>query len=323
MTEFSSAGFSGCCGSTDATHVSMERCSAWLTQANSGSKLSMPSRTYNVTVNHRRRIMSSTSGHPARWNDKTLQLFDNFLMDLNQGRILSDNDFVLYEKDSSGEVHFGQYQGAWVIVDNGYIQWPTTIPPYKLHTEYNQVRWSKWLESMRKDVECTFGIMKGRFRILKAGIRVHGVVACDRIWLTCCGLHNLLIDVDGLEEGWYNNNSIHQQSEWLGVLGNHDPESFGLAPDNIRRLFNTEREFTLYDSSGMGARNDMGEEVVTGSAGRPASGKTFDVGDLSIRKVRELDFTFFRERLVEHFDICFQNGWLCWPECNGKRQQRY
>jgi DDE superfamily endonuclease len=55
---------------------------------------------------------------------------------------------------------------------------------------------------MWKDVECTFGIMKGRFRILKTGIRLHRVEATDKIWMTCCALHNYLLDVDGLNEGW-------------------------------------------------------------------------------------------------------------------------
>jgi hypothetical protein len=44
----------------------------------------------------------------------------------------------------------------------------------------DEIRWSKWLESMRKDVECTFGILKGRWRILKSGIRIEGVDAVDK-----------------------------------------------------------------------------------------------------------------------------------------------
>ena len=31
-------------------------------------------------------------------------------------------------------------------------------------------RWTKWTESMRKDVECVFGILKVRWRCLKAGV---------------------------------------------------------------------------------------------------------------------------------------------------------
>ena len=76
MTEFGRAGLHGSVGSTDATHIGMERCFYRLKNHHSGGKLSIPSRTYNLTVNHRRRILSSTRGHPGHWNDKTLVLFD-------------------------------------------------------------------------------------------------------------------------------------------------------------------------------------------------------------------------------------------------------
>jgi Plant transposon protein len=67
------------------------------------------------------------------------------------------------------------------------------------------------LESMRKDVECTFGIRKGRFRILKIGIRLHSIESVDRLWKTCCALHNMLLDDDGLSTNWYT--GTHSQWE--------------------------------------------------------------------------------------------------------------
>lgn len=60
MSEMESTGFHGCVGSTDATHICMERCSYRLANAHRGAKLTLPSRTYNLTVNHRRQILSST-----------------------------------------------------------------------------------------------------------------------------------------------------------------------------------------------------------------------------------------------------------------------
>lgn len=87
--------------------------------------------------------------------------------------------------------------GAHVIVNNGCLDWSVTVPPTKNSSFCAEIRFSQWLESLRKDVECTFGILKGRWRILKTGI------AADNVWLTCCALHsNLLLDVDGLSEGW-------------------------------------------------------------------------------------------------------------------------
>ncbi|KAI2492793.1 Plant transposon protein [Fragilaria crotonensis] len=44
--------------------------------------------------------------------------------------------------------------------------------------------------------------LEGRWRILKSGIRVHNTEVGDNIWLTCCALHNMLLDVDGLSKAW-------------------------------------------------------------------------------------------------------------------------
>jgi hypothetical protein len=71
-SEFIIAGLPGCIGSSDATHVGMLRCQYRLRQHHNSFKLPMPTRTYNITTNHRRRILTSTRGHPGRWNDKTL-----------------------------------------------------------------------------------------------------------------------------------------------------------------------------------------------------------------------------------------------------------
>ena len=64
-----------------------------------------------------------------------------------------------------------------------------------------------------QDVECTFGILKGRWRILKTGIRVHNTEASDNIWLTCCALHNMLLDVDGLSNAWKSGAKPHWELE--------------------------------------------------------------------------------------------------------------
>ena len=58
------------------------------------------------------------------------------------------------------------YRGVWVLTDNGYLPWSVTMPPSKYPTSTKELRWSQWLESMRKDVECFFGILKKRFKIL-------------------------------------------------------------------------------------------------------------------------------------------------------------
>jgi hypothetical protein len=77
------------------------------------------------------------------------------------------------------------------------------VPPIKSTSSQREILFSRWLELMRKDVKCTLGILKGCWRILKTGICVGGVEEnADKIFSSCCALHNWLLDVDGLSTAW-------------------------------------------------------------------------------------------------------------------------
>ena len=117
MKEYQLAGFPGAVGSTDATHIMLEKVQYRFRQAHLGFKMTHTARTYNITVNHRRRILLTTRGHPARWNDKTLALFDDFMQMLHEGRILSDVVFELYAHNAMGDVvkQNTAEHGYWLI----------------------------------------------------------------------------------------------------------------------------------------------------------------------------------------------------------------
>ena len=189
----------GCIGSTDGCHVGMLNCPFQLMQFNMGCKLNMQTRTHNLTCNHRRRILHTTSCHPGRWCDKTLVRFDEFVMNVKHGMILPDHTFTLLSRGEDGSIVKKQFSGVWLMADNGHLGWSVTIPPFTSCKTHAQRRWSKWVESMRKDVECTFGILKGRFWQLKNGTRVRGAKAMDNMWMTCCALHNFFLEEDNLD----------------------------------------------------------------------------------------------------------------------------
>jgi len=168
--EYDAASLAGCIGSMDATHVMCKKVFQCMRNAHIGFKMSQTARTYNLIVNHARRILSTSQGHPGSWNDKTVVLFDNFASRLHDSTILNHFSFSLLEWGVNGTVIDVQYKGAWLIVDNGYLNWLTTVPPIKQTIYKKEIRWSQWVKSVRKDVECTFGILKGCFQILKSGI---------------------------------------------------------------------------------------------------------------------------------------------------------
>ena len=68
--------------------------------------------------------------------------------------------FELLDKKSSSGIK--GFNGAYVIIDNGYLDWSTTVPPIKHSCIWDEINFSQWLESLQKDVKCTFGILMGR-----------------------------------------------------------------------------------------------------------------------------------------------------------------
>jgi len=329
--EYRMAGFPGCIGSTDATHIPLENVSYGIRQCHLGYKMKTTTRTYNLTVNHRRQILHSTFGHPGRWNDKTLIRFDSFMTDLHNGSLNSTMEFDLLippmplnssrNEDGAAEEAAAAasthgcvtMKGAYVIVDNGYLDWSTTIPPLKESFNRAEIRFSQWLESLRKDVECTFGILKGRWRILKTGIRLHNTEVADRIWLTCCALHNLLLDVDGLSSGWQNGIRSH----WEGASGEFETDEI---PDSIRRLIHPD-SIRTYDKSSCGynanvvpiwrhSYNNNHDAMVT-------EGQQQDIVLLNSGEgiaVNEIPMKQFRAMLIENFNILFHKEEIKWPK---------
>jgi hypothetical protein len=99
-------------------------------------------------------------------------------------------------------------KGVFLLCDGGYHKWSQLICPLKHTSKLAHTLWSCQLESVRKDVECTFGVLKVRFRILKHPLPymakdwVTYRSRIDNIVWTCCVLHNLLLRHDGLEFLW-------------------------------------------------------------------------------------------------------------------------
>ena len=320
-TEFQLAGLPGCIGSTDATHIVMECCSFRLRQLHLGYKKTHTSQTYNLTVNHRRRILSTTTGHPARFNDQSLILFDEYINKIKGGLYDDKMQFEFYDFDKNGKVILVKYRGCFVIVDNGYLNWSVTVPPIKTTDICTEIRFSEWIKSIRKDVECTFGILKGRFRILRYGVCVWGVEKTDQLWMTCCALHNMLLEVDGLAKGWENG----VKSDWEVQ---DDIESD--LPFALRRL-KKPSDKRNFDLSGMGigpdatklSEGDDDQMLFLGTQENIQSTQQyFEKYKDECINVNKLSLHFFRSKLIRHFNIAFKKKEIVWPRRNEQKDKK-
>ena len=98
-------------------------------------------------------------------------------------------------------------KGMYLICDNGYLWWPQLF--LSLHGRWALPHrsgvFSSNIESVQKDVDCTFGISKKRWRILNNGFQFRDIGDCNKIFITCCCLHNYLLDImewNDVHVGW-------------------------------------------------------------------------------------------------------------------------
>jgi hypothetical protein len=79
MHEYSKAGFPGCIGLLNCTHIITDCCEYNPKNNHLGAKSSLTMRTFNLTCNHCHRILHSTKGGPGRWNDQTMNWLDTLV----------------------------------------------------------------------------------------------------------------------------------------------------------------------------------------------------------------------------------------------------
>jgi Plant transposon protein len=85
-------------------------------------------------------------------------------------------------------------------MDGGFSKLPFLVDPTQESDDIAHTYCEEWLESIRKDVECFFGVLKSRFRFFRNGIRYHSEEVIEDAMKTACILHNLMLTVDGLNK---------------------------------------------------------------------------------------------------------------------------
>ena len=135
---YAKLGLPGCLGSADCVHVRWDRCPASEFNSHKG-KEGYPTLSYEVTVDHCKRIIASTEGHKGTRNDKTIVRYDGFITDIHEGISYSKDKFTVM--DESGNLV--EMEGLYLIVDGGYHKWRCLQCPYKHSSEVEKAAWSE------------------------------------------------------------------------------------------------------------------------------------------------------------------------------------
>ena len=126
----------------------------------------------------------------------------------------------------------------------------------------------------------------------KTGIRLHGLLCCDRIWMTCLSLHNCLLEVDGLSKDWES-----------GVSSYYETDDDKLDVTFAIRALNCPNGAKVYDFSRMDRGNDCNRNNYISD--NTASVQRNE--DISIN-ICDLSLESFRNKFITHFNILFQEN---------------
>jgi hypothetical protein len=188
--KYREVGLPGCMGSKDVVHVRWA-CAPLGDYNRCKGKESYPMIAFQCVSNFERQIQGVSQAQYGTRNNKSIVKHDH-----NVHAVRTDwysqveLDYFSINGDVCTDV------GCYLICDNGYLRWPTLICPY-MHADKSSMEgyFSTNLESVRKDVECIFGLIKKHWRILDHGFKFRSLAICKKIFFTCCCLHNEMLDM--------------------------------------------------------------------------------------------------------------------------------
>ena len=187
--EYEYAGFPGCCGSIDGTHI------PWYGYRSGDrskfvGKEKIPTLNFGATVDHKYRFLHVTDAFPGSANDKLVIQSDTFYNEVMNTELYRDYEFVLMTNRHSTN----KIRGCYLLCDGGYGNARNLISGLLcVRPNSREARWTHRVGSVRKDVECAFGLLKKRFRILIRRIERRNAGDVELIFKVSCLLHNWIL----------------------------------------------------------------------------------------------------------------------------------
>ncbi|KAL7530316.1 hypothetical protein ACHAXR_004880 [Thalassiosira sp. AJA248-18] len=169
MDRYELVNLPGCGGSADVVHLKWSCCPAGDRNRAKG-KEGFPTLAFKVVSGFAdRQVMGVSSVQFGTRNDKHKHIVR---LDKNVAMIrdgwYKDVEWTYYDKEGN----LRRAVGIYLIVDGGNLRWPILICPWKHAHEWTaEGYFSSNIESVLKDVECFFGILKKRWKILEYGIK--------------------------------------------------------------------------------------------------------------------------------------------------------
>ena len=291
MKIYALLGLVGCCGSMDATNLIWIQVPKMHSNAAAGDK--GKGLLINVVCDHNKEVIFVQPSVFATNNDKISVKYNDFILLLKEKKIYKD---VVYRvRTGLGENDYIELSQVWVVVDGGYLEETIMICGFPASSVPMEYKFTDWVASVRKDVECFFGILKARWRWFRNPITVHFQTTIDDAFITACIFHNMILRHDGLDRRWedevnWNNIDPGDNDEQVDASNDDDPlfvptvhtAPTPFVPTYVHDIIPPTHPAHYHDENG------------------------------------RFHFQYFRDLLAKHLSFTYRLGKLRWPKIRSK-----
>lgn len=161
--------------------------------------------------------MHITRAHPGATDDNVVMLEDEFHQKVVHSELYENFQYTLYDADGTEVRH----KGVYYICDGSYGDSNKLISTLNnAGVSGPNLDWSRCVGSAQKNVQCVFGVVKQRFRILCTAIARRSASDTGNLFKVCATLHNLVLERDRVQQsaGSYE----HYVSELQRDIAEHD-----------------------------------------------------------------------------------------------------
>ena len=176
-------GSPGMMGSIDCMHWEWKNCpTAWAGQfAGRNGKTTI---ILEAVASHDLWIWHAFFGTPGTCNDINVLQRSPVFNEVLQGRA----------PKVSFNVNGHDYNMGYYLTDGIYPQWATFVKSITTPQIYKHKLFAKYQESVRKDVERTFGVLQARFPFIKRPCLLWSKELMGKILMACIIMHNMIVE---------------------------------------------------------------------------------------------------------------------------------
>ena len=179
----------GMLGSIDCMHWDWKNCPKALQAQFKRRDHKYPTLMLEAVADQRLWIWHAYFGVPGANND----------LNVLYGSPLFDDELAGLAPECPFEVNGHTYNKGYYLADGIYPTWSVFVKTFSVARSEKVLNFKRVQESARKDIERAFGVLQGRWGIIRQPARAFQINTLKLIMYCCIMLHNMILEDEGFE----------------------------------------------------------------------------------------------------------------------------